>query len=132
MVSSILGIMLIGEAVGLYYLFISVFDASFATNFPLQHTFCFEILLFFSLATTFIVRERKKFFFSSRPSWTLLIVVAADVVVALLFCSLGVDALALTRLPFQYSCLVLGWSLLFPLLLNDTVKYVMFRILKVQ
>jgi H+-transporting ATPase len=131
-ISSVLGVMLIGEAVALYYLFISVFDPTFATNLPLQHTFCFQILLFFSLANTFIVRERKGFFFKSRPSWTLLIVVAVDVAVALVLCSVGVDALALSRLPFQFSCLVIGWSLLFPLLLNDLVKYCLLRILKVQ
>lgn len=87
-------------------------------------TLCFETLLFFGMATVFVVRERG-WFFRSRPSGALATSIAGATLAATIFASVGVPGLAPIALP------VTGWvagaSIVFGLLVNDTIKMALGR-----
>jgi H+-transporting ATPase len=115
----VIGMLNVGESIGIFYIFVYAFN--FGSDLKLQHTLCFEILLFFGLCTVFVVRESRHFY-SSRPSLLLIVVSVADVIVALIVCSIGVDALALKQMLVWQSIIVLGWAVSWSLIFNDFVK----------
>ena len=87
---------------------------------PAVRTLSFEILLYSAMLSVFVVRERRHFW-SSRPSGTLLGLILLDMLAGAVIATLGIPGI-LTAIPPARSLLVIGYSLVFALFVNDLVK----------
>lgn len=116
-VAVVMGVLMTAEAFGLLYIGFTRFGL--LSNEAMLPTFAFETLLYFALFSIFAVRERRHFW-DSMPSRTLLIAVAADMVIGAVIPSLGL--LGLEPLPVQVTLFVLGYAMLFSLVVNDMIK----------
>lgn len=113
----ILGLFMLGEALGLLVLGWRLFDLG--GNEGHLQTFSFQTLLFFALFSILSVRERRAFW-ASAPSKILAAALLADGCVGVLT---GIYGLAELRpLPLQQTIFIAGYALLFSLGVNDIVK----------
>lgn len=95
------------------------------TSDPVVRTFSFEILLFSAVTSLFVIRERRHFW-SSRPSWLLMTIMALDMIAGGLISTFGLPGL-FPALPVVMTLFLLGWNLAFSMILNDAVKFFLFR-----
>lgn len=114
--SVILGLFIVAESFGLLYIGLNYLTLQNAAQ---LNTFVFDMLLFGSLLTIFIVRERGNFW-SSKPSRLLLSAILVDIVISSIISIVGIPGVA----PINplYVALVLGWFFVFGVLLNDQIK----------
>ncbi len=112
-----LGLIMVAEAFGLLFLGERYFGILSGDD--ALHTFTFEILFFFAIFSVFVVRERGHFW-DSMPSAVFLSAVILDCVLAVAIATFGL--FGLTPLPLQITALVLGYSFIFGLLVNDIIK----------
>ncbi len=113
----ILGLLMLGEALGLLALGWRLFDLG--GNEGCLQSFTFQTLLFFALFSILSVRERHAFW-ASAPSKILAAALFADACVGVF---IGIYGLAELRpLPLQQTVLIVGYALLFSLGVNDMVK----------
>ena len=117
-VAMILGVLMVAESIGLF--FIGSRYLGLSGDIQALNTFGFEIMIYFAIFSLFVVRERRHFW-NSRPSWTLLGVLALDAVLAAILATFGI--LGMKPLPFSTTLIVIGYSFLFSLFLNDLAKY---------
>jgi H+-transporting ATPase len=92
---------------------------------PMVRTFSFEILLFSAVTSIFVIRERRHFW-SSRPSRLLLTIMALDVLACVLISTLGIKGL-FPPLPVSMTFFLFGWNVALSLLVNDSVKILLFN-----
>jgi magnesium-transporting ATPase (P-type) len=121
-VALILGVLMIAESIGLFFIGSSYLGLS--GDIQALNTFGFEIMIYFAIFSLFVVRERRHFW-NSRPSWTLLGVLALDAVLGAILATFGI--FEMKPLPFPTTLIVIGYSFLFSLCVNDLVKYVLVR-----
>jgi H+-transporting ATPase len=126
-VAVILGVLMIAESVGLY--FIGSRYLGLSNDIQALNTFGFEIMIYFAIFSLFVVRERRHFW-NSRPSWTLLAALLLDAIVAAALATFGV--FGMKPIPFTITLFVVGYSFFFSLFINDLVKYVLVRRLGVR
>jgi len=117
-VAMVLGLIMVVEAAGLLYVGLKYFNL--ATDSGKLSTFSFEILLFFAIFSIFVVRE-KKHFWTSAPSTTLLLIMSADIILGVVLSTFGF--LGFKAIPFTETLIVLGYALVFSLVVNDLIKY---------
>ncbi len=118
----ILGVLMIGESVGLF--FIGSRYLGLSGDVQALNTFGFEIMIYFAIFSLFVVRERRHFW-DSKPSRMLLGVLLLDAVIAALFATLGIPGMK--PIPLTTTLLVIGYSFVFSLFVNDLVKFVLVR-----
>ncbi len=121
-VAMILGIMTLIEHFGLLYVGLGYFGLR--TNIPALHTFAFEMLFYSGAFTILMVRERRHFW-NSAPSSTLIVAIILDIIVVGIISTLGIPGL--TPIPLVYTLTVVAYYLIFVLLVNDAIKYVLIR-----
>jgi H+-transporting ATPase len=114
---TILGVLMIAEAIGLLYIGLHYFGL--LTDDAAINTFCFELLLFFALFSIIVVRE-KKHFWNSRPSNTVIFVILGDMLLGVMICTFGL--LNFKALPFTQTLFVIAYALIFSFVINDVVK----------
>ena len=118
----ILGVLMIVESIGLF--FIGSRYLGLSGDIQALNTFGFEIMIYFAIFSLFVVRERRHFW-SSRPSWTLLGVLLLDAVIAAILATLGIPGMK--AIPFTVTLIVIAYSFVFSLFINDLVKYVVVK-----
>ena len=121
-VAVVLGLFMVAESLGLLYIGYTRFGL--ATNADALHTFAFETLFYFAMFSILAVRERRHFW-DSVPSRTMLTAIGVDLVIGTLIPTFGVAGLH--PLPPSVTAFVLLYSLLFSLVVNDMVKWLLFR-----
>jgi H+-transporting ATPase len=119
-VAAILGLIWVAEAFGLLY--IGLYFFNLIADDQALNMFCFELLLFFALFSILVVRERAHFW-NSLPSRTLLTAIVLDMVVGILIATFGIPGLK--PVPLTVTSLVIGYTFLFSLIINDLIKYVL-------
>jgi H+-transporting ATPase len=121
-VSSILGVLIIGESFALLYVALNIFHLTVADQ--TLFTFTFEILFYSAMFLIFNVRERGHFW-NSRPSRTLLIAIILSMIAATGVTTVGLPGfqpISLTQTLFVLSC-----SAAFSLLFNDLIKFLLVK-----
>ena len=116
--SIVLGVFMVLESAGLLAWAMSHWHLAPAD--PAVRTLSFEILLYSAMLSVFVVRERRHFW-SSRPSGTLLGLILLDMLAGAVIATFGIPGV-LTAIPLARSLLVIGYSLVFALFVNDLVK----------
>ncbi len=120
--SMILGVAVTLESFALLYMVLNWFHINL--NDPALHTFTFEILFYSAAFLIFNVREREHFW-NSMPSKTLLLSSIISIITATVIATTGLPGL--TPVAFWQTMLVLAFSALFALVVNDSVKFVMVK-----
>lgn len=121
-VAMVLGLFMVVEAIGLLYIGLNYFNLTIDNG--ALSTFSFEILFFFAIFSIFVVRE-KKHFWNSAPSKTLLIIMLADMCLGVSFSTFGL--LGFTAIPFIVTLIVIGYTFITSLVINDFIKYVLLK-----
>lgn len=116
-VSMVLGIAVVLESLLIAYLGVNYFGL--LGNLSKLHTFGFDILLVSGMFTIFVVRERGHFW-KSRPSNVLLVAIIADIILSSAISIIGIPGLA--PIPAIDVLSVLGFSVVFSLIVNDFIK----------
>jgi H+-transporting ATPase len=116
-VSVVLGVVTLGEALGLLALGWHRFGL--ATDPGRLQTFTFQTFLFFALASLVSVRERRAFY-RSRPGTLLSVALAGAALAGVLVGLVGVAELS--ALPLAQSALIAGWAVGCSLGPNDLLK----------
>lgn len=114
----LMGLLMTLEALGFLYAGFQYFQIG--RDAGRLNTFCFELLLFFAIFSLFVVRE-KKHFWHTAPSKTLLLLLVADMVLGILFSSLGL--LGFTPIPLTQTIVILSYTAICSLVINDFIKY---------
>jgi len=122
-VSAFLGALSVLESPVLFWIGLRVWN--WRPSDPAVQTFSYEILLFAALMSIFVIRERRRFW-SSAPSPWLLIIILADMLIGAGIGLLGIPG-ALPPLPPGAIALVIGYSLVFSLFVNDSAKVWMMK-----
>ncbi len=117
-ISILLGLVLVVEAFGLLYLGDHFFGLM--ANDAALHTFSFEILFFFAMFSVFVLREHGHFW-DSAPSKVFFGAVVADMAIAIVIVSAG--WLGMGAVPLDMTAFVIGYSVIFPLIVNDYIKH---------
>jgi len=115
--AAILGILMVLEAFGLLFIGIKFFNI--LSDQQTLYMFSFQTLVLFAIFSIFVVRERG-YFWQSMPGKALLTASLADVALAISIALIGIPGLK--PLPPNLTILILGYSLLFSLIINDIVK----------
>ncbi len=113
----ILGLLMLVEALGL--LAFGWHRFGLGDNVGQLQTFAFQTLLFFALFSILSIRERRAFW-ASRPSVILALALSADAGAGLLIGALGLAELK--PLPLSETALIVGYAILFSLIINDFIK----------
>jgi len=121
-VAIVLGLIMVVEAFGLLYIGLKYFNLT--TDNGILSTFSFEILFFFAIFSIFIVRE-KGHFWNSSPSKTLLLIILADMVLGVVLSTFGL--LGLKAIPLTQTLIVIGYSFIFSLVINDFIKFALLK-----
>jgi H+-transporting ATPase len=122
-----LGIVAIGESIGLLYIGFNLLGIR--SDIETVHTFTMEILFFSSLCTVYVVRERS-WFWRSIPSRLMLSVALVDSIVVIIISTFGIPGLGIHGIPIQFSFIIVGYSIVFSLFVNDFIKVMLYRFLK--
>ncbi|MCL4344650.1 MAG: plasma-membrane proton-efflux P-type ATPase [Nitrososphaerota archaeon] len=118
-VSMVLGVAVVLESLLIEYLGINYFGL--LSNLSKLHTFGFDILLVSGMFTIFVVRERGHFW-NSRPSNVLLVAIIADIILSSAISIIGIPGLA--PIPAIDVLSVIGFSVIFSLIVNDFIKII--------
>ena len=116
--------MVLGIAVVLESLVIAYFGVNYfglLGNLSKLHTFGFDILMLSGMFTIFVVRERGHFW-KSRPSNVLLVAIIADIILSSTISITGIPGLA--PIPAIDVLSVIGFSVIFSLIVNDFIKVI--------
>lgn len=141
--SLLLAALTVAESVALIYVGYYPFDLNNDGDVSQINTFSFELLFFFGISTTFIVRERR-FFWESMPSPYLIFFCCVETgvcfcvllstllcaVIVVVICSVGIAG-ALAKVPFWNNVIVVLWACFCSFVINDPIKAAYFRYLKV-
>ncbi|CEO98578.1 hypothetical protein PBRA_006692 [Plasmodiophora brassicae] len=125
--STILGMVCVGESIGLLYIGAGPLDLAGDTG--QLHTFNFVLLYFFGFFTLFSVRNRACSYGpnATRPGWVLLGVSLTVAALVLIIATLGI---IIPSLPLWKSAVVVAYSFACAFLVNDLVKVATLRWLK--
>lgn len=118
--SILLGIAQVIEMFGLLY--IALFYLKLSSNIHVLHTFLFASIMYFGLLTPLILREKGPFW-RSMPSKTLLISIIADMILVLLISLVGFGIV--WTIPLNYFIILLVYTFIVGLFLNDAVKLIL-------
>ncbi|MGC8661430.1 MAG: plasma-membrane proton-efflux P-type ATPase [Nitrososphaeria archaeon] len=118
-VSMVLGIAVVLESLVIAYFGVNYFGL--LGNLSKLHTFGFDILLLSGMFTIFVVRERGHFW-KSRPSNVLLVAIIADIILSSTISITGIPGLA--PIPAIDVLSVIGFSVIFSLIVNDFIKVI--------
>jgi len=121
-ISTIIGVVSLGEGLSILY----IVNAGVQANALQVNGICFQILFWMGLANQYCLRVRG-FFWQSMPSAWLgatSLLCAAFVVVT---CSVGCDALWLTKTPFWITAAIVAWSFAVQLVLNNVLFVLVLR-----
>jgi H+-transporting ATPase len=121
-VGALLGLLMVFEGLGLLWT-ASAWFGLFSDNGRL-YTFTFQMFLFFALFSIISIRERSAFW-ASRPSLILALAMAGDGCLGLLIGAVGLAELR--PLPFAETALVIVYTMVCTLGVNDTIKRALIR-----
>jgi H+-transporting ATPase len=113
----LLGLLMLVEALGLLYAASRAFHVLGYKN--QLYTFTFESLLFFAAFSIVLIRERRRWW-ASRPSAILSIALFGDACAGIAVAAFGLGELHPLQLPEMV--LIVAYSLLFSLIVNDFIK----------
>jgi H+-transporting ATPase len=116
-IGTVLGLVMLLEALGLLYIGLNYFNL--VMDDVALGTFSFELLLFFALFSIFVTRERGHFW-DSVPSKTLLLVILLDMILGVIISTFGL--FGFKAIPLPVTMVVIGYSLIFALIVNDLIK----------
>jgi H+-transporting ATPase len=122
LVSAVLGIAMVGEA--LFLLWIGWSRFNLAANDHALHTFSFLTLLYFAAFSVVSARERR-WFWTTLPSRTLMAALAAQVLVGTALTRVGLPGLV--ALPWWQTLAVFGYAMVSCLVVNDALKVAMIK-----
>ena len=122
MVSVVLGVAMVAEALLLLWIGWSHFDL--AGNDNALYTFSFLTLLYMAVFSIVSARERR-WFWSTMPSKTLAVSITSVALTGTVLTFVGIPGLM--PLPGSLTLLIFAYSMVVCLLLNDTLKVVMIR-----
>ena len=125
--SGILGFLVVLESFALLYLVLNNFHVTLDD--PELYTFTFEILFYSAMFLIFNVRERSHFW-NSRPSNTLLASIVASVIAGTVVVTAGIPGLSAVPLP--QTLVVLLFSAVSSLVINDTAKFLLVKKAKIR
>jgi H+-transporting ATPase len=114
----ILGLLMVLEAFGLLFIGIKFFNI--LSDEQTLYMFSFQTLVLFAIFSIFVVREQGHFW-RSKPGKALLTASLADIALAILISLIGIPGLK--PLPPNLTLIILGYSLLFSLIINDLIKH---------
>jgi H+-transporting ATPase len=120
-VAVILGLLMVAESLGL--LAVGWHWFGLGQDDARLHMFTFQTLLFFALFSIVSIRERRAFW-ASRPSTLLAVALAGDACVGALIGTFGMAEIR--PLPFSQMLLIVGYSLVCCLGINDLLKVILF------
>jgi H+-transporting ATPase len=121
-VSIVLGLLMVIEALSLFFLGIKYFNIIYDEQ--TLNMFSFQTLLLFAIFSILVARERGHFW-HSKPGKTLLAAIIGDLVIAILIAFLGLPGLK--PLPPTLILITLGYSIAFSLIINDFIKCILVR-----
>jgi H+-transporting ATPase len=127
-ISIILGMIKVGETVALWYLVVIEFNL---TKIAEINTASFVMIFFSGISTIFAMRVRS-FFWEVRPSLWLLLVSLADVIFVVVASAVGIDALSLSRISMGVIGVIVAWSLVFQLVVNNFIMILLFKLILPQ
>jgi magnesium-transporting ATPase (P-type) len=122
MVSVVLGVAMVAEALLLLWIGWSHFDL--AGNDNALYTFSFLTLLYMAVFSIVSARERR-WFWSTMPSKTLAVSITSVALTGTVLTFVGIPGLM--PLPGSLTLLIFAYSMVVCLLLNDTLKVMMIR-----
>ncbi|EQD32934.1 plasma-membrane proton-efflux P-type ATPase, partial [mine drainage metagenome] len=125
-IAAVIGSMTIAES--FLWLYLGIKFLSVGNQVPM-YSFSFGIILYFGIFTTFVTRERRHFW-SSMPGKPLFIALMADVFVVLAIETLGIPGVA--AMPVWITLLTLSFTALISLLVNDSIKSILIRSIKIS
>ena len=121
-VALIIGLLMVIEALGLLFIGINYFNLIFDDQ--SLYMFSFQILLFFAIFSILVLRERGHFW-HSKPGKALSAALIFDLVLAILIALIGIPGLK--PIPLFLTLIVLGYSAVSSLLINDFIKYILVK-----
>ncbi len=121
-VSAVLGIAMVGEALGLLWIGWSRFGLG--ANDHALHTFSFLTLLYFAAFSVVSARERR-WFWATMPSKTLAAAITVDVLAGTALTRVGLPGLV--GLPWWQTLAIFGYAAVACLLVNDALKVALIR-----
>ena len=122
MVSAVLGIAMVAEALLLLWIGWSRFDL--ATNDNALYTFSFLTLLYMAVFSIVSARERR-WFWATMPSKTLITALAANALIGTALTFVGLPGLM--PLPWEQTLAIFAYAMVACLIVNDAVKVAMIR-----
>jgi H+-transporting ATPase len=126
-VALVLAVVSIGELFGILYIGF-VYLGFTAENLTI-HTFTFTMLFYAAMFLLLNVRERGHFW-DSVPSKALMAATVGDMIVGVLVATFGIADLA--PIPLYVSFIVILYSAVFSLFLNDAVKFILAKKTKIK
>lgn len=126
-IAVILGILVVIESIGLLYIGFNYFNL--LSDVQTLHTFTFNILFYSGVFTIFVVRERSNFW-RSKPSKPLFIAIVLDSIIVMIISILGIPGLKPISLNELITIII--YSLIFLLIVNDTIKVILIKIFGVK
>lgn len=124
-VAAVVGGLMIAES--FLWLFLGMKYLSVGTQVPM-YSFSFGIILYFGIFTTFVTRERKHFW-SSMPGKPLFLALIADIFVVLAIETFGIPGVA--AMPIWVTLLTLSFTAMVSFIVNDSIKSVLLRSIKI-
>ena len=121
-VSIVLGLLMVLEALTLFFIGIKYFNILYDEQ--TLYMFSFQILLLFAIFSILVVRERGHFW-HSKPGKAFSTAIVGDLAIAILIAFSGLPGLK--PLPPSLTLITLGYSTAFSLIINDFIKYILLR-----
>ena len=121
-VSTVLGVAMVAEALGLLYLCWSRFGL--AAHDSALYTFSFLTLLYLAVFSIVSARERR-WFWSTMPSKALAAALTADALTGTMLTLVGIPGLA--PLPWWQMLTILGYAMIVCLVINDAIKVALIK-----
>ena len=122
MVSAVLGVAMVAEALLLLYIAWSRFGL--ATNDNALYTFSFQTLLYFAVFSIVSARERR-WFWTTMPSKTLMAALTLDALVGTILTFVALPGLM--PLLWWQTLIILGYAMVACLVVNDAIKVAMIK-----
>ena len=123
LVSVVLGVAMVGEALLFLYLTWSSFGLA-AHDDRALYTFSFQTLLYFAVFSIVSARERR-WFWATMPSKTLIVALTLDALIGTALTFVGLPDLM--PLPWWQSLAILGYAMVACLVVNDGIKVAMIK-----
>lgn len=117
-IATVLGLMMVAEALVLFYFGINYLNLAQTPG--MLETFGFVVFFFFAIFSLLAMRE-KGHFWDSVPGKVFLGFILADVCLGIFLVTFGL--LGFTAIPLNITLMVMGYAFLFPLVVNDFIKF---------